>query len=357
MNPFYITGVLFFAFYCIGQTEPTNPSINVDSENILVHCKKTCAQVHEIKYTWVIKNFSAYDKYTQREFLSPKIRALTTDRIELDLRLHPNGWTGSFIEDVRFNIFTSSESIVKEVLADCDVSIINHNKEVLLNKHLNSIICVPVRKDRWIENDLTLCSNDDFFQRHLLQNDTLTMLFHIKCFLKPSANDVSLQPKIPTPDTVIVKNNLSENFESMLNNPEFADVVFITNGGNFSAHKLILAARSPVFAGMFRRKDTKNGKNKKIRINEANMDEEVLHAMLKYIYTGKCDNFEKLADKLFVAAAKYGLDGLRKICEEELCESLSVDNAVRLLAFAEKHHADKLKSRVKEVIANGLLAS
>ncbi|XP_065223666.1 speckle-type POZ protein-like [Planococcus citri] len=354
MNPFYITGVLFFASYCSGQTEPTD----------MVYCK-THMQVHEIKYTWVIENFSAYDHHI-REILSPKLRASTTDEIILDLRLHPNGWCppGGRDEDVRFNIFTSNDSVVEEVLADCDVSIINHNKEVLLHKHLRSISCVPVREDRWIRNDETLCRNDDFFRSHLLQNDTLTMLFHIKCFSESSTNDVSFQRKIPSPhptpdiDTVIVKNNLSENFESMLKNPEFADVVFITNGGNFPAHKNILAARSPVFAAMFRRKDTKSGKNKKIRINVSkNMDGEVLHAMLRYIYTGICDDFEKLADKLFVAAAKYGLDGLRKICEEKLCESLSVENAARLLAFAEKHHADKLKSRVDEVIANGLLAS
>ncbi|XP_065223683.1 speckle-type POZ protein-like [Planococcus citri] len=321
MNPFYIFWMLFFASHCSVQTEQTNSTINIDYEN-MVQCE-TCMQVHEIKYIWTIRNVSAHETLGE-ELLAPKLRALTTDRIEWDLRLY-------FEYSVLFNVFISSESIVRKAIADCNVSIINHKKEVLFHKNIKSKRCVLAPEDRWIRNYETLYNKDDyFFRNHLLQNDTLTMLFHIKWFHEPS-NEVSFQHKIPsplpTPDTTIMKNNLPENLESMLENPKFADVVFITNGGNYPAHKNILAARSPVFAAMFRRKDTKNEKNKKIRIHVTNMDGEVLRSILKYIYTGECENLDKLAGKLLAAAIKYRLDGLRRICEQTLRQTSSSNTA------------------------------
>ncbi|XP_065223941.1 protein roadkill-like isoform X2 [Planococcus citri] len=328
MNPLYIIGIFFFASYCSGQTEQTNPTININHKN-MVQCE-THMQVHEISYVWIIRNFSAH-KTLRREVLSPKLRAPTTDRIEWDLRLYPPySRTLRDYSEIGFYNFVSNESKVEDAIAECNISIINHKKEVLLHKHYaKSQRCKPGVGNKWHTFEI-LCKDDDFFRNHLLQNDTLTMVIHLKWFFEPSHN-VSHQRKIlsphPIPDSAIMKNNLSTNFEYMLENPEFADVVFITNGTNYPAHKNILAARSPVFAAIFRRKDTKNGKNKKIRINVTNMDGDVLRSMLRYIYTGECENLDKLADKLLAAAIKYRLDGLRRICEQTLRQTRSSDTA------------------------------
>ncbi|XP_065222094.1 uncharacterized protein LOC135846753 [Planococcus citri] len=73
---------------------------------------------------------------------------------------------------------------------------------------------------------------------------------------------------------------------------------------------------------------------------------------IRYIYTGKCENLAKLADELFVAASKYGLDDLRKICEQRLCETLSAEKAEDMFVFAKKHHANELKFKAAQFIAN-----
>ncbi|XP_065223174.1 protein roadkill-like [Planococcus citri] len=332
MNPFYIIGMFFFASHSNGQTEHSNSTliVNTDNEN-MIHFK-THMHVHEIKYTWVIENFNAH-KALVHELSSPKLPALTTDRIAWDIRLHPSYWCWYPVKhcDILINIFISSESIVKEAVAEYNVSIINHKKEVLLHKHMKLKKRYPALTVSEFEDYETLCERNSFFKNHLLQNDTLTMVLHIKSFFEPS-NNVFHPPKIPSPspipDTTIMKNDLSENLESMLENPKFADVVFVTNGNTYPAHKIILAERSPVFAAMFQRDErTKNARSKKLRVNFGHMNEQVLRAMLRYIYTGKCENLAKLADKLLAAAIKYRLDGLRRICEQSLRQTSPSETA------------------------------
>ncbi|XP_065224450.1 speckle-type POZ protein-like [Planococcus citri] len=355
MNPFYIAWIVLFVPYCISQGEPLKLVLNKDPENSTP--SHVYLQTHEVKHTLIIHEFSLHETFNISEISLPMLHPPTTDRYEWYIKIFPN-YIDAGIKCISVRVYLSNDSAVREAIAMTNISIINDKKEVLHYRNYKMsrkfIAGVPEKSWGW-EN---FCNRDDFFRNHLLQNDTLTLSINIKWPCEQSYEVVqnNTSSTNPTPETTITKANPSENFEWMLENPEFADVVFITNGSNYPAHKSILAARSPVFAAMFRRKDTKNGKLKKIQITVNNMDEEVLRAMLRYIYTGKCENFEKLADKLFVAAAKYGLKGLQKICEETLCETLSVKNAARLLVFAEEHHADKLKSRVKEVLANGLRA-
>ncbi|XP_065223081.1 speckle-type POZ protein-like [Planococcus citri] len=361
MNPFYITWIVLFAPYCFSQSEPSKLALNKDPENFPPF--HTYLKTHEMKYTWIIHQFSLHETFNTSEILSPMLHAPTADRCEWYIRIIPNH-IAEGNETICLWVHLSNNSMVREAVAMTNISIINDKKEVLhfRNNIMPRKFIAGASRGCWGWPDF--CNKDDFFRNHLLQNDTLTLSVDIKRLSEQSyevvqSNTSASSTHAPsTPETTITKASPSENLESMLENPEFADVVFITNGGHYPAHKSILAARSPVFAAMFRRKDTKNGKNKKIRINVSkNMDGEVLHAMLKYIYTGKYENFEKLAEKLFVAAAKYGLEGLQKICEESLCETLSVKNAAKLLVFAEEHQADKLKSKAKEVIANSQLGS
>ncbi|XP_065223170.1 speckle-type POZ protein-like [Planococcus citri] len=345
MNQFYMTFIVLFAPHCICQREPLQLAYFTP--------KQTYLQPHEIQHTWIIRQFSLHEKYNTSEILSPMLHAPTTDEYEWYLQILPN-YIDEGTKTVSLRVYLSKNSTVREATAMTNVSIIDDKKQVLHSKNFKTPKeCIAGARQAW--GWLDFCIRDYFFRTHLLRNDTLTLSINIKWSSEHSHEVVQTNPVL---ETTIIKCNHSENYASMLGNPEFADVVFITNGGNYPAHKSILAAQSPVFAAMFRQKDTKNGKNKKIRINVSkNIDEEVLHAMLRYIYTGKCDNFEKLADKLFLAAAKYGLDGLRKICEKTLCKTLSIKNAAKLLVFAEEHHANLLKSKAEEFIANNRLKS
>lgn len=71
-------------------------------------------------------------------------------------------------------------------------------------------------------------------------------------------------------------------------------------------------ARSDVFAAMFEHEMEERKLN---RVAITDVDHEVLKEMLRFIYTGKASNLEKMADDLLAAADKVN-EGNRKQKEE-----------------------------------------
>lgn len=63
----------------------------------------------------------------------------------------------------------------------------------------------------------------------------------------------------------------------------------------------LFSARSPVFAAMFAH-EMEERKHNRVEIQD--VDHEVLREMLRFIYTGKATNLEKMADDLLAAADK-----------------------------------------------------
>ncbi|XP_065223182.1 speckle-type POZ protein-like [Planococcus citri] len=315
-------------------------------------------QVHEIKYIWAIHNFSIHERLGYREILSPNLQAPTTDKYTWYVTLTPNDRQALYGRDghIGLGVYLSKKSNATETLAQYDVSIINHEKQVLRNEKSQGLKLLAGHGKYW----QYFCSKTPpSFANERLNNDTLTLYIHIKWISEPcNVQNVSHQCDISspaaTPELSLTQScNLPQILESMLENPKFADVVFTTNGSSYPAHQSVLAARSPVFAAMFQEKYTKHGnKTARIRINFAPMGEEVLRAMLRYIYTGKCESLSELADQLFITAVKYGLDGLRNICEQTLCKTVSAANAVAMLEFAKQQQAEELKSKAMEFIEN-----
>lgn len=89
---------------------------------------------------------------------------------------------------------------------------------------------------------------------------------------------------------------------------------------------------------------------KQNRVDITDVDHEVLREMLRFIYTGKAANLDKMADDLLAAADKYALERLKVMCEESLCTGLNVDNAAETLILADLHSADQLKGQAIEFI-------
>ena len=108
--------------------------------------------------------------------------------------------------------------------------------------------------------------------------------------------------------------------------------------------------------------------SKRNRVDVTDVDSDVMADMLRFIYTGKAPNLETMAADLLAAADKYALDRLKVIrrtsldfifkncpqsllnfkvmCEEALCNSLTVENVSEILILADLHSADQLKVTV-----------
>jgi speckle-type POZ protein len=146
-------------------------------------------------------------------------------------------------------------------------------------------------------------------QELLSRNDDC---FTIRCVL-------TVIKEIRTEDvsTVIVpvpESNLHTHFASMLKDGEGVDVTFSVGNQLFSAHRCVLAARSPVFkAELFGQMNETTVK--RVEIND--MEPAIFDALLYFIYTdslsGDCDVDQSVAlQHLLVAVDRYGLDRLIK---------------------------------------------
>jgi speckle-type POZ protein len=96
-------------------------------------------------------------------------------------------------------------------------------------------------------------------------------------------------------------------------NQNWADVEFVVKGKTFSAHKAILAARSPIFKAEF----TKEQPEKNLQIKIDDVDPSTVEQFLHFIYTG--ESMGMFAnEELFKLALRYQLTTLGNLCEVAL---------------------------------------
>lgn len=165
-------------------------------------------------------------------------------------------------------------------------------------------------------------------------------------------------PKIHS--IVVSPSNILEQFGKLLESGKGADVSFEVDGETFAAHKLILAARSPVFraqlVGPMKDQNTR-------RIKTEDLEAPVFKAMLHFIYWDSLPDMEELSDcnatcastlmaqHLLAAADRYALERLKLLCEVKLSENVTINTVATTLALAEQHHCSLLKDACLKFIA------
>lgn len=152
--------------------------------------------------------------------------------------------------------------------------------------------------------------------------------------------------------------SLGHDLAMMWNKQDLTDVSFHVGRESFSAHRLVLATRSPVFRaelyGLM-------AESKMASITIHDMEASTFRSMLHYIYhgslpdAGKADVSSTMAQyqHLLVAADRYAVEGLKKICEDKLCgNGIRIDTVVSMLELAEDHVCPKLKARCFDFLAD-----
>ncbi|KAJ8529086.1 hypothetical protein K7X08_035921 [Anisodus acutangulus] len=204
-----------------------------------------------------------------------------------------------------------------------------------------------------------------FFRRAMLETSDYLKddCLKINCtvgVVRSTIDCSSLHP-IQVPDS-----DMGSHFGMLLENTEGSDVVFSVAGEKFHAHKLVLAARSPVFRTEFF--DELEGDKQEIVV--ADMEPRVFKAMLHFIYRDSLEEEEledtssssvppvtdTLTEKLLSAADRYDLTRLRRVCESHLCKDISVNSVSRTLALADRYHATELKAVCLRFAAENLAA-
>lgn len=154
---------------------------------------------------------------------------------------------------------------------------------------------------------------------------------------------------IPVPES-----NIGEQFGALLDEGDNTDVTFIVGSETFKVHKLVLAARSPVFRAQLYGALADNVKD---TFEIEDIEPPVFQALLHFIYRdnlpdsiemtsaspSSCKVDTMMAQHLLAAADRFCLDRLRLVCEARLCKEVSVESVATTLALAEQHHALQLK--------------
>ena len=138
--------------------------------------------------------------------------------------------------------------------------------------------------------------------------------------------------------------DLQTDLLKLLETPD-ADVTFIVQGQPIKAHKNILSVRSQYFQRMF---DSDVEENIKDEVKVPDVEPEIFRGLLRFLYSGLApENVTDKALNLLMAADKYGVDGLKQICEEKA--SIHRDNVVDALLVADSIQNEKIMSRAKAV--------
>uniref|UniRef100_A0A0A8XXL2 BTB domain-containing protein n=1 Tax=Arundo donax TaxID=35708 RepID=A0A0A8XXL2_ARUDO len=198
---------------------------------------------------------------------------------------------------------------------------------------------------------------DDFIKREFLEKSEYLKddCFTIRC-------DVIIPKKLHTEDRAaapplipVPPSDLSRHLGDLLATKDGADVTFQVAGEMFSAHRCVLAARSPVFKAELFGAMKESTNTAVIRVDD--MEPDVFGALLSFLYTDTlpdCPGKRQAAmtQHLLVAADRYNLKRLKLICEDNLCKHIETGTAATILALAEQHNCLGLKKACSQFLSS-----
>ncbi|CAO2145664.1 unnamed protein product [Urochloa humidicola] len=198
--------------------------------------------------------------------------------------------------------------------------------------------------------EVLLMPKHDLPSSGYIVNDSLT----VECTITVlgDLDTVGKEQPLPVPPPSDLRQHLSELLESQ----HGADITFHISGESFAAHKVILAARSPVFKAKFFG-SMQETSSESVVIED--MEAAVFKSMLQFIYTDMAPELDgdlepqaaaTRAQHLLVAADRYGLNRLKLICECKLSGGIDIGTAATTLALAEQHHCSLLKAKCLEFV-------
>ncbi|XP_024376160.1 BTB/POZ domain-containing protein At3g56230 [Physcomitrium patens] len=129
------------------------------------------------------------------------------------------------------------------------------------------------------------------------------------------------------------------------------DVELVTNDGlSIHAHRIVMATKSSVFRAIFESDALKEPHTGVVHIPELSHYE--LRYLLEFMYCAEipADAMAEHGHALLMAADKYDIPVLSKVCEAFICATVSPSNVLDVLELATLTHATSLKETAINVI-------
>ncbi|XP_036092306.1 speckle-type POZ protein-like isoform X3 [Rousettus aegyptiacus] len=293
--------------------EPTPPLLgDMSTGPIAESWCYTQVKVVKFSYMWTINNFSFCREEMGEVLKSSTFSSSPSDKMKWCLRVNPKGLDDESKDYLSLYLLLVS-CPKSEVRAKFKFSLLNAKREETKAMESQRAYRFVQGKDwgfkKFIRRDFLLDETNG-----LLPDDKLTLF----CEVSVVQDSVNISGHTNTNTLKVPECRLAEDL-----------------------------ARSPVFNAMFEHEMEESKKNR-VEIND--VDPEVFKEMMRFIYTGKAPNLDKMADNLLAAADKYALERLKVMCEEALCSNLSVENVADTLVLADLHSAEQLKAQAIDFI-------
>jgi len=142
---------------------------------------------------------------------------------------------------------------------------------------------------------------------------------------------------------------IQQDLENIFKHQSRSDICFIIDGHELRAHRLILFARSPVFAAMINKAEAEDELMNRFQID--NVSFMTFKELIHFMYTDQVVLSESNVDSLLAAAQDYSIPLLINKCEEYLYStSLTVENCCEKLISADVNKSVHLKKMVVDYI-------
>ena len=248
----------------------------------------------------------------------------------------PNRYSGT----VSLKLVLTSQH---EVTAKFKFSLSNNREEVLVTTKESFVKFVSKGTKEHGFDGLIKC--DDLVKK--LPDGKLIVCCEVSAHLSKDMTNLT-GSKHPA---VAPQQDLTNHLGSALEEGLWSDFTIVVGEKKFKVHKFMLATRSPVFRKMIE-SSMKESVESYVEISDFSKD--VVHEMLRFIYTGDAPNVKSNPQDMLSIADKYELDGLKALCIDALNKSLTTDNAVDTLLLADLHCADQLRATCMDFIITHL---
>jgi speckle-type POZ protein len=243
-------------------------------------------------------------------------------------------------------------SVNTKVWASCDLRLVDQTTGLSTSLHKTELrVFNSSNASRFAPQTGSFMNRSQFDASLYLKDDHLT----IQCIttvkqLQVSAPELLNEIEVPLSNSAVLLGKLLETGEG-------ADVTFSVGGQTFTAHKIVLAMRSPVFkAELFGQ--IKEANEQLVTIQD--MKPDVFRALLYFIYTDSLRGMDGqdgegkrgMIRHLLVAADRYAVERMKLVCASILCKNLDAKNVSATLALAYQHNCDKLKDVCLEFITS-----
>ena len=323
----------------------------------------------ELNIVFKINDFHLLQKNNGEAISSAVFEMKKNPFIRWSLKVYPNGIKKKNNEDfLSVFLLLNTEDSNMIVTTHFSIAIQNSNSDFGLRNFAPGVkFSTKTNSYGWVE---IIKTKDLMKNVNFLPNNVLTILCSVKSIIssktwtctKPTLKTINVEDnnninnclkkrKLSFDSNQEVQykkesSNIYKNpLEIMYEDKCCSDVTIIVDDNKIKAHKCVLVASSPIFSTLL-----ENSQSERPTLTISDISYEVVSEMLKFIYTKRVACLQDMADGLMIAAHKYEILDLKKICEEFLSENINLENALKLLITADSHSAEHLKKSVFDFI-------